>query len=418
MARVIFVNRFFHPDLSATSQMLSDLVFRLEQADVEVHVVCSRQLYENPAAQLPARERVGKVRVHRVWTARFGRNQLLGRALDYASFYLTCTVTLLGLARRDDILVVKTDPPLLSIVGALVARTRGAKLVNWLQDVFPEVASRLGMAPWPRWFEHTVQALRDRSMAQARVNVVLGERMRDYFIDRGLKVQSLRIIANWADGVAVTPKPAAASELRRRLGLQDHFVVGYSGNLGRAHEYETLMAAAQWLRAEPQFVFLMIGGGALMASLQQRVRELQLPNFRFLPYQPRESLADSLAAADVHLACLLPELEGLIVPSKVYGVFAAGRPIGFIGALDGELPCEIRGAECGFAVKCGAGADLVTHLRELRIDDARRLAMGARARRLFEERHTLEHAVSQWLDLLSDLELRPVPAGAALVSSE
>jgi glycosyltransferase involved in cell wall biosynthesis len=290
--------------------------------------------------------------------------------------------------------------------------------VNWLQDVFPEVASRLGMAPWPRWFERTVQALRDWSMAQARANVVLGYRMRDYFIGRGVKLQSLRIIANWADGVAVRPKTAAASELRRSLGLQDHFVVAYSGNLGRAHEYETLVVAAQLLRAEPQFVFLMIGGGALMAGLQQRVRELQLPNFRFLPYQPRESLADSLAAADVHLACLLPQLEGLIVPSKVYGVFAAGRPVGFIGDLDGELPYEIRGAQCGFAVKCGAGADLAVHLRDLRVDEGRRLAMGARARRLFEERHTLEHAVRQWLELLSDLELRPVVAGVPLVSSE
>jgi colanic acid biosynthesis glycosyl transferase WcaI len=150
MSRVVFVNRYFYPDESATAQLLSDLAFGLAEHGFDVHVVCSRQLYGAPEAQLPAEEAVRGVVIHRVWTTRFGRRRLLGRALDYVSFYITCAVELLGLLRRRDVVIAKTDPPLISIVAALAARLRGAVLVNWLQDVFPEVASQLAPTRCPR----------------------------------------------------------------------------------------------------------------------------------------------------------------------------------------------------------------------------------------------------------------------------
>ncbi len=160
---------------------------------------------------------------------------------------------------------------------------------------------------------------------------MLGARMRDYFVSRRVSSESLHIIENWADGTAIRPRSAAASELRTRLGLQNSFVACYSGNLGRAHEYDTILGAAHALRDRSDFVFLMIGGGAKMDALRRSVAESGLTNFRFERYQPREALADSLSAADVHLTSLLPELEGLIVPSKIYRILAAGRPAIFIG---------------------------------------------------------------------------------------
>ena len=401
-AKIIFANRYFYPDLSATSQMLSDLSERLAQAGIEVHVVCSRQLYEEPAARLPAREFVRNVCVHRVWTARFGRDRLLGRALDYLSFYFTAAAKLLALTRRGDIVVIKTDPPLLSVIGAVVATARGANLVNWLQDVFPEVASRLYARALPRWTERALQFVRDRSLKAATVNVVLGTRMRNYIISRGVAPEQTRVIENWADGVALRPKPVSESALRRELALQDRFIVAYSGNLGRAHEFETIVEAAERLRTDPLFTFLIIGGGAKFSALQLRVTQRGLANsFRFLPYQPRQALADSLAAADVHLACLLPELEGLIVPSKIYGILAAGRPAIFIGDPDGELARVLREGGCGITVKCGDGGGLAQELRALSMDTQRAQAMGRSARVLFESRYTLEHAAQEWLQMLA-----------------
>src|SRR5262249_36301313 len=131
--KLIFVNRYFHPDHSATSLMLSDLAFHLAgQRHDDVCVVTSRQRYDDGAARLPPRERIAGGDVHRGWTTRFGRGALPGRSLDYASFYVSSAVVLWHLARRGDIIIAKTDPPLISLIAAAIARLRGARLVNWV----------------------------------------------------------------------------------------------------------------------------------------------------------------------------------------------------------------------------------------------------------------------------------------------
>ena len=400
MARVVFVNRFFFPDVSATSQMLFDLSSRLVAHGVQVHVVCSDQLYDDPAARLPATAHVHGVHVHRTWTSRFGRDRLSGRAIDYGSFYLSASIKLVTLVRAGDTVVAKTDPPLISIVAAAIARLRGARLVNWLQDVFPEVASHLGMNPLPAWLDQRLKHLRDYSLRVAQTNVVLGTRMQEHLEGRRIPRARIRVIENWADGEAVQPKTTGSCQLRAQLGLMDKFVVAYSGNLGRAHEFETLLAAATVLASRLDVVFLMIGGGAKMQQLQAAVQAQGLHNFRFLPYQPRDQLSDSLAAADVHLACLLPQLEGLIVPSKFYGILAAGRPVIFIGDTDGELARVIRSTQCGVAVGIGETDALVQALQELAANNHARHAMGERARTLFVERYTVARAARQWLEAL------------------
>jgi glycosyltransferase involved in cell wall biosynthesis len=414
--KVVFVNRFFHPDLSATSQMLSDLAVRLARAGLDVHVICSRQLYEDAGAKLPRSERVHGVTVSRVWTTTFGRSSLRGRALDYATFYVMATARLWTILRSGDVAIVKTDPPLLAVPAAVAVALRGAKLVNWLQDVFPEVASRLGVR-LPAAVHTGLQALRDRTLAFAKANVVLGTRMRDYLSARDVEPDTLHIIENWSDGGAVLPKPTEQSDLRARLGLQEHFIAAYSGNLGRAHDIDTLLEAAHELRADPGFEFLIIGGGAKMLALEQHARASGLTSFHFLPYQPRDALADSLAAADVHLASLLPDLEGLIVPSKMYGILAAGRPAVFIGDPDGELARLIGQTQCGASVRCGDGRRLAQILRDLRRDRDERLQMGARARAVFEKRFTVDHAAEKWVQLLRGLGARERRVGAPAASA-
>jgi glycosyltransferase involved in cell wall biosynthesis len=208
------------------------------------------------------------------------------------------------------------------------------------------------------------------------------------------------VIENWADANAIKPKSSGASELRARLGLGDRFVACYSGNLGRAHEFDTLLKAAETLRLERTFVFLIIGGGAKMAALKRAVAERALDNFCFLPYQPRAVLEDSLAAADVHLISLLPELEGLIVPSKLYGVLAAGRPLIYIGDSNGDVARAIESAGCGMTIKVGDSRALTDSLRHLHAEPDTRLQMGQRARQLFCDKYTLQQAIQRWIAML------------------
>src|SRR5262245_40324793 len=142
--KIIFINRFFYPDHSATSEILSDLAFGLAGRHLPVTVITSRLRYDRPADVLPDYEYRQGVDVFRVWTSHWGQ-RLPGRALDYASFYITAARQLWRLARNGDIVVAKTDPPLISVVAAIVARLRGAKLINWQQDIFPETAERLSL---------------------------------------------------------------------------------------------------------------------------------------------------------------------------------------------------------------------------------------------------------------------------------
>jgi glycosyltransferase involved in cell wall biosynthesis len=401
----VFVNRYYAPDVSATSQMLTDLAEALARNGLEVIVVSSRQLYEDSHADLPPRESLKGVRVLRIFTTRCGRARLVGRTLDYVSFYIAATAMLLRVVRSTDILVVKTDPPLLSLLGALVRFCKRARLVNWLQDVFPEVASRLSLSPLPRPLEALLCRARDGSLRAAEANVVLGTRMRDYLASRGIAPGRILISENWADEQALYPMPVTDSVLRQRLGLADRFVVAYSGNLGRAHDSETLLQAALLLQPQPQVVFLMIGGGARMRVLQEQARRRGLDNLLFVPYQPRDTLNDSLAAGDVHLVSLLPQLEGLIVPSKVYGILAAGRPVVFVGDPDGEVSRLVCAAGAGMGIAIGDGHGLCAALLRLRRQQDERKAMGQAARKLFESRYTLSSAVGRWQGLIAELEV-------------
>ena len=162
--RVCFVNRYCHPDHSATSQILSDLAVGLAEKGWAVSIVASRQRYDDPSVSLPAHERWRGVDIHRIWTTRFGRANLVGRAIDYLTFYLLLPWRLFWLLRRGGAVVAMTDPPLVSLVVAPVAWLRGARLVNWLQDVFPEVVVSLGEPPLPRRMAWLLRKLRNASL--------------------------------------------------------------------------------------------------------------------------------------------------------------------------------------------------------------------------------------------------------------
>ena len=398
--KIVLVNHYFYPDQSATSQLLTDLARALAQSSFAVHVICSRQLYGDPGARLAPQESTGGVTVHRIWTTRFGRSRLLGRAVDYLTFYCSSALTMVRLLRQGDTLIAKTDPPLISIVAMAAAKLRGARLINWLQDLFPEVASLLGANPLPRPLDALLRGCRNRSLQYARMNVVLGERMRDRLLRLGVPANRIEIIENWAEFGQEGPKDAADSALRAQIKVTAKFVVGYSGNLGRAHEFQTLLGAAEILKSDAEILFLMIGGGAGMITLLDAAKKRGLDNFMFLPYQPRESLCDSLAAPDMHWVSLLPELEGCIVPSKFYGILAAARPTVFIGDTEGELARAIRVGQCGHTVAVGDVDALVGAIRRLKTDSAHRNRLGSNAYRRYCEHYSSPRALARWVEIV------------------
>ena len=240
MKRLFFLNRYFFPDHSATSQILSQLAFHLADSGHDVHVITSRQLYDDPVARLPAEETNRGVKIHRLVGTKLGRSGLLGRSVDYLSFYISAWRFLIAVAGQDDILVTMTDPPLLSILGMHIARRRRLRVINWLQDIYPEVASELGV-PFIRGpVSALLASTRDRSLRTADANVVVGNRMAEKVSQLGVAPERIEVIPNWCNDEMIVPIDAASNPLRTRWHLQNKFVVGYSGNLGRAHEFDTM----------------------------------------------------------------------------------------------------------------------------------------------------------------------------------
>ena len=401
--KLIFLNRFFFPDLAATSQMLSDLTFDIVDGGYEIHVITGRHRYDDVSAQLPAQALIKGVRVHRVWTTRFGRARLAGCAVNFLTFYITAAWALLCLARKGDVVVVKTDPPLISVVVSLIAALRGAMVVNWIQDLFPEVAIELNVKCLRGKRGRLLRWLRNRALSGAQVNVVLGKRMSDRMALLDVAPDRVRIIHNWADGRAVHPVLPEENSLRKEWGLDGRFVVGYSGNLGRAHDFSTLLDAMERLQEDERIVFLVIGDGPRLEWVKSECARRRLTNVVFKPYQPRELLHLSLSAADVHFISLQTQLEGLIVPSKFYGIAAVGRPALYVGAKDGEIAKIIHEYEAGFVVSPGDDGALAEQIAMLASDSVYCARLGHNARVMLERHFDRRVALKAWRDVLSNV---------------
>jgi glycosyltransferase involved in cell wall biosynthesis len=405
MARVIFLNRFFYPDHSATSRMVSGLAFELAAAGRDVQVITSRQLYDNPAANLPAREIVHGVTIHRVGTTKFGRSRLPGRTMDYLSFYLSSWRRLLSVAEAGDIIVAKTDPPMISLIGMLAAKQRGAKLVNWVQDIYPEIAIEFGVPFLIAPVRRILFWLRDMSLKAAAANVVLGQLPAELVLSRGVHPDGVTIIHNWSDENEITPVAHPDNTLRQSLGISDKFVVGYSGNLGRTHEYQTMLSVSERFRNDHRVLFLVIGGGHQNEGLAREVALRGLGrSYLFLPYQSAEVLRLSLGIADVHWISLRPQFEGLIVPSKFYGIAAAGRAMISIGSKEGELGRLVHAHQCGFTVEEGDIDSLERFITLLVQNPELCATMGQRARSMLDHHFTRRQAFEDWRTLLSSIE--------------
>jgi len=386
--RITLINRFYAPDQSATAQLLTDLAEHLASSGHQVQVITSRLDYARGMTDWPPLETRNGVQVRRVKTTGFGRHSLRLRVFDYLSFYLSAFIAVLWHVRRGELVVVKTDPPLLAVALAPAIALKRAGLVNWLQDLYPEVAERLDVR-LPASVFGALRSLRNRTLRAARLNGVLGERMRD---EISAHSEHICVLPNWA--IHPTEQaPATPNPLRLSLGFDEQFVVGYSGNLGRAHDFSVILAAARALQHDAQIQFLIIGGGAGKLELQAAAAAERLPNLHFLPYQALERLNESLGAIDLHLISLNPAMEGLIVPSKLYGILAAGRATLFLGDPAGDIARTLAAHSAGLSTASGAIDGL---LLELKQDRARLHAFGLRAREAHLAVFARERALENW----------------------
>ena len=212
------------------------------------------------------------------------------------------------------------------------------------------------------------------------------------------------MIHHWADGRAIRPCPEQDNELRAARGWSDRFVILYSGNLGLAHEFDTLLGAAELLRDEPRFLFAFVGAGPRLAEVRQQATRRGLPNVEFHPQVRPGDLGRSLTSGDVHLVTLREGLAGLLVSSKIYGILAAGRPTLYVGPQAGEIPQILREGSCGTCHSVGDSAGLAATIRRYDAEETYRMDQGRRARLLFERRFTKEQGLQAHRRLIESMD--------------
>lgn len=400
--RVLFINQFYYPDVAATAQLLTDVAEDLAASGVEVTVVTGRRSYGDGHVLGPSRETYRGVRIQRVGGVALRRGSVGSRYLSYASFWVAAATRCAWLPRQD-VVVPLTTPPLLSCFGALIKKIRGSRLVCWSMDVYPELGVLLGALREGGVAARLVGRLASWSLRSADRVIALGEHMAGRLAVKGVRQERIRVLPTWENGTEIVPTAPSENPFRATHGLAERFVVLYSGNLGAAHQFETLLDAAEGLRGRSAIVFLIAGGGPRLPWVRTEVEKRRLANVRFLPYQPRDALRYSLAAGDVHVVTLRDGFQGLLVPSKFVGALASGRPILYVGPCDGEIPDAIRAGKCGVIVRPGDDSALAEAILALEADTARREMMGEDARRLFEARYAREKVVADFCRLLHEV---------------
>lgn len=399
--KIIFINRFFYPDQSATSQILTDLLVNIE-ADIDAyfHVISSRNTYQNDA-KLSPHDKLNDININRVWTTRFGRSNLIGRAFDYLSFYISTFFWLLMHVKRGDVVITKTDPPVISFVSYLITKLKGAVLVNWLQDLFPEVAGELGVINKNSILYCFLKRLKNISLSAANMNIVIGEKMAALVEEQGVDSSHIDVIRNWSVSEKVEYVEKDKNHLISEWGLKDKFVIAYSGNFGRAHEYEPIKKLVTDLQ-DDDVVFLFIGGGKYYDDLKDYAQASDLPNIVFKPYQDKKVLNYSLSTADLHLISLIPSLEGLIVPSKFYGIASIGVPMLFIGDENGEVGKVIKDKQCGYILSPNDYDNGVSKVREIKAAKTDRNKISSNLLALYKEEYKPEVAYIKWRSILNE----------------
>ena len=383
--KVLLLNQFFAPDSAATSQLLTDVARELVETGHSVTVICSGSTY----AKSGSGEAAG-VEVRRVRNLAFGRRKIQ-RLSSYVSYLVPAFW--LALWERDSpgLIVSMTTPPGLSVIGGIVAWIRGSRHFIWEMDVYPDVAEAIGVLSPKSWITGVLGWVFDRSRHRADGILTLGECMAARIGRRGISPAKIHVTENWADGEAILPLPFRADG---KLSIL------YSGNLGLVHEVDTVANAMLRMRENRRVEFIFSGGGRLRPDLEGFCKAKGLRQVLFEDYCAREKLAQRLSEGDIGLVTQKKETKGCVVPSKAYGVMAAGRPLLFVGPSDSTLARMIAKHQCGWHIEPGDVDGLVGLLQSLTDQPELVWAAGRRAHEAFLRNYDLPFGVTRVCEAL------------------
>ena len=393
---VLLITEYFWPDQAGTGRYLGELLeeFSRQEAPLEFEVLTSRRLYRSSVPRrLPSRETVEGTRVRRIGSLRRGQDRFARRFL--ADILFSLRAALAAMTTRADCLFVVTNPPLMPLLVAPLARRRGLPLVYLIHDLYPDVPVSLGIWSGRSRLVRLLRKAQTRTLKSACTVVVLGRCMKAHLARwYGVAEADIEFIPHWPTLVVDPPNGETASP------SGDTFRVLYSGNLGRFQDFGTLLDTAERLRTETRIEVRILGQGARQEDIRREIDRRRLTNVTLEDFQDEESFREELRHADLGVVTLEPQLEGIGVPSKTYNLLAAGLPLCAIMGPSSEVARIIGEYRCGVRVDHGESEALAAAIVELQRDESTWRAMSDAARRYVAENAALPVLAAQYRRVL------------------
>ncbi|HYM23134.1 MAG TPA: glycosyltransferase family 4 protein [Vicinamibacterales bacterium] len=400
--RLWIVSELYYPEETSTGYVMTALAESLA-AHYPVSVLCGQPTYSARGLRAPSVETRRGVVIRRCSGLTLNKDILAFRLANLATLTLSVLLHSLKDVGRNDLVIVVTNPPALPFLMLAACRVKGARCVLLIHDVYPDAPIAAGLLR-PRGVVARVWARATAFLYRHVSHIcVIGRDMAALVATKMGAVHHppVTIIANWAEETVLRPVAPGPNALLRELGLLDKFVVQYCGNLGRVHDIESLVEAARVLReSDPDVHFVFIGAGAKKAWLMSEIERIGLDNLTVLPPKPRSEEDVFLRGCDVAIMAMVPGMAGVGVPSRLYNIMAAGKPV--IAAVDerSEPAIVIQEERIGWVIAPGDPAGIVAAIRSARADRARLREMSVRAAMGAQEKYTLADATAAYCRLV------------------
>lgn len=400
LTELSIITEFFPPDYAATGQLIEELVKQLEKQGVKIRVFTGQPGYAFTNDQAPALEQLGNINIQRSRSTQVWSGRIRGKAINGILFTLRSFLHIIKNVQGNDVVLLTSAPPFLSIAGYLGHLLLGFPYVCLMYDIYPDIAIALGVVNKNHWLAKFWWTINRKIWQKSKGIIVLSPTMKERVVEICPQIaDKVSVIQSWGDPDFILPIAKKDNWFAKEHDLDSKFTVLYSGNMGRCHDMDTILATAQQLKNEPiQFVF--IGGGPKRESFMENVNRLGLKNFLFLPYQDKNVLPYSLTACDLSLVSIEAGLESLITPSKLYPALAAGRPIGAICPKNSYLRQLVADGGFGASVDNGDSNSLSMFILKLKSDRQLAEKMGNASRQYLQSHFTLEIIAKQYIKAL------------------
>ncbi|QEG34692.1 putative glycosyl transferase [Bythopirellula goksoeyrii] len=379
---------------------MHDAAAELARRGYRVLVYAASRGYDDPSRKYLRRETLDGVTIRRLPLSSFGKKSIKVRLLGQSLFLLQVIVR--GLfTRRLDRILVSTSPPMASTAAVFIQFFRRVPITFWAMDINPDQIVAMGQAREGSFVVRVFDWINRTILKRARGVVAL-----DRFMAARLEAKSsvgdrMAIMPPWPHESHLEPVDHANNPFRKEHGLDDKFVIMYSGNISPAHPVITILEAARKIQDDPRIVFLFIGGGNGKKQIDEFIQREQVSNVRTLPYQPLDQIKYSLSAADVHLVAMGTEMVGIVHPCKVYGAMAVARPVLLLGPMESHVGELLQSHDIGWQVNHGDVANAEACIRQLAATPAAELAVkGNRGKQLIEQELSMKTLCGKFCDVV------------------